>query len=279
MLMTSPMKQVKALIITGFGINCEEEMAAAYRLAGAEAAIVHINDILVDGFSIHAFDILNFPGGFSFGDDIASGKVMANKVRCKMLPSGQTFLDDIRKFLAKGKCILGVCNGFQILVKTGLLPNITGDLTQEVTLTRNGSGKFEDRWCRCKVTPNANTPFLKGLETLYLPVRHGEGQLIIKDDAVRQGILDKTLNCLSYADEQDNPTADYPANPNGSDLNCAGLADPTGQIFGLMPHPEACLSLYNRPDWARLKREQPDISEAGDGLKIFKNIVAHIRTR
>ena len=273
------MKQVKALIITGFGINCEEEMAAAYRLAGAEAAIVHANDILVDGFSIHAFDILNFPGGFSFGDDIASGKVMANKILYKTLPSGQTFIDDIRKFLADGKFVLGVCNGFQMLVKMGLLPNIGGNIAQEVTLTRNVSGKFEDRWCRCKVTPNVKTPFLTGLDTLYLPVRHGEGQLVIKDDATRQAILSKTLNCLSYADEQGNPTADYPLNPNGSELNCAGLTDSTGQVLGMMPHPEACLSLYNRPDWARLKREQPDISEDGDGLKIFKNIVTYLQTK
>ncbi len=127
--MTSPMKQVKALIITGFGINCEEEMAAAYRLAGAEAAIVHINDILVDGFSIHAFDILNFPGGFSFGDDIASGKVIAVRFATKCCHPGRHSLMISGNF-SQRKCILGVCNGFQILVKMGLLPNIAGDLTQ-----------------------------------------------------------------------------------------------------------------------------------------------------
>ncbi|MCP4395913.1 MAG: phosphoribosylformylglycinamidine synthase subunit PurQ [bacterium] len=270
------MKHVKALVITGFGINCEEEMAAAYRLAGAEASIVHLNDILVEGFSIHDFDILNFPGGFSFGDDIASGKVLANKILYKKRPSGSPFIEEVRKFLTDGKYILGVCNGFQVLVKMGLLPDIGGNVTQEVTLTGNDSGKFEDRWCYCRVSPNSRSPFLKGIELLHMPVRHGEGKLIIHDEGSRQQIIDGTLNCLTYADAEGNPTADYPANPNGSELDCAGLSDESGQILGIMPHPEAFLSLYNHPNWGQLKRQNPDISEEGDGLKIFKNIVEHI---
>lgn len=271
------MKTVKALVITGFGINCEEEMAAAYRLAGAESKIVHLNDILVEGFSIHDFDILNFPGGFSFGDDIASGKVLANKVLYKQLPSGQTFIDEVRQFLENKKYILGVCNGFQVLVKMGLLPDISGNLEQEVTLTKNDSGKFEDRWCYCKVSSQAHTPFLRGIDVIHLPVRHGEGKLIIKDDKLRQNILDNFLCCLSYSDATGNPTDEYPFNPNGSELNCAGLTDKTGQIFGMMPHPEAYLSLYNHPNWGQLKRQYPDISEEGDGLRLFKNIVTHIK--
>jgi len=270
------MKQVKALIITGFGINCEEEMAAAYRLAGAEAQIVHLNDILVEGLAIHAFDILNFPGGFSFGDDIASGKVLANKIKHKKLPSGNTFIDEIQRFLDDQKYILGVCNGFQVLVKLGLLPDIQGNQAQEVTLTRNDSGKFEDRWCYCKVSGNTQTPFLQGIDLLALPVRHGEGKLVVKDGAVRQHILDHALNCLSYADSVGNLTAEYPFNPNGSELNCAGLTDRTGQILGLMPHPEAHLSLYNHPNWGQLNRQQPNISEEGAGLRLFKNIVRHL---
>ena len=270
------MKNVHALVITGFGINCEEEMAAAYHLAGAEASIVHLNDILVEGFSIHDFDILNFPGGFSFGDDIASGKVLANKILYKKLPSGNTFSEEVRRFLQDKKYILGICNGFQVLVKMGLLPDIDGNLTQEVTLTRNDSGKFEDRWCRCRVSPDSRSPFLKGIELLHMPVRHGEGKLIIKDERIRQRILDASLNCLTYADAEGSPTADYPANPNGSELNCAGLTDESGQILGMMPHPEAFLSLYNHPNWGQLKRQDPAISEDGDGLKIFKNIVEHI---
>ena len=271
------MKQVYALIITGFGINCEEEMAAAYSLAGAQARIVHLNDILVDGFSIHDFDIVNFPGGFSFGDDIASGRVLANKVKFKKLPSGNTLLEEILRFLDQGKYIFGVCNGFQVLVKLGLLPNIGGTLEQEVTLTRNDSGKFEDRWCYCRVSSDAHTPFLQGIERVQLPVRHGEGKLIVKNDTLRQAIIDQKLNCLTYTDAQGNPTTAYPNNPNGAELNCAGLTDATGQILGIMPHPEAFLSLYNHPNWGQMRRQHPEIPDQGDGLCLFKNIVNHIR--
>jgi len=158
------MKKVKALIITGFGINCEEEMAAAYRLAGAEAEIVHLNDIFLEKKSIHDFDIMNFPGGFSFGDDLGSGKVLSNKMKFKKLKSGKLFFDDIKDFLDEGKFIFGVCNGFQFLVKMGLLPNVNSNFEQEVTLTGNNSGKFEDRWIHIKVNAYSKFPFLKGIK-------------------------------------------------------------------------------------------------------------------
>ncbi|MBN2433849.1 MAG: phosphoribosylformylglycinamidine synthase subunit PurQ [Spirochaetes bacterium] len=273
------MKKVRALVITGFGINCEEEMAAAYTLAGAEAVIVHLNDILVDGFSIHDFDVLNFPGGFSFGDDIASGRVLANKIRFKKLPSGLTFIDEIKKFIKAGKFVFGVCNGFQVLVKLGLLPDLSGEIKQEVTLTRNDSSKFEDRWCYCKRADNVKTPFLKDIDIIYLPVRHGEGKLMIADDNVQKKILDNNLAVLSYCDSTGKITDKYPLNPNGSEMSIAGLTDTTGQVFGLMPHPEAFLTLYNHPDWGRLRRENPSIPEDGEGLKIFKNIITHIASQ
>lgn len=271
------MKTVKSLIITGFGINCEEELSAAYRLAGAEAPIVHLNDILIKGFNIHDFDILNFPGGFAFGDDISSGKVLANKIKYKKLKSGNTFLDEIKRFLSAGKYVLGICNGFQVLVKLGLLPNIGGKVDQEVTLTHNNSGKYENRWVYCKVNENSHTPFLKGIEQFAVPVRHGEGKLILKNKEIESKILVQGLDCLSYCDAEGNSTDVYPMNPNGAALNCAGLTDPSGQVFGLMPHPEAYLSLYNHPDWGRMKRENPNISEDGEGLQIFRNIVQHIQ--
>lgn len=270
------MQTVQSLVITGFGINCEEELAAAYQLAGATPHIVHLNDILIKGLSIHNFDILNFPGGFSFGDDISSGKVLANKIKYKQLPSGKTLLDELQVFLANGKFIMGICNGFQVLVKLGLLPDISGTVAQEVTLTNNNSGKYEDRWCYCKVNPKSKTPFLKGLTQFAVPVRHGEGKLVIKNKAIEQQIVDKGLNCLSYCDENGNLTDEYPLNPNGAALNCAGLSNSTGQVFGLMPHPEAYLSLYNHPNWGQMKRQTPNISEDGEGLQIFKNIVSHV---
>ena len=190
------MKKVKSLVITGYGINCEEEMAAAYRLAGAEAEIVHLNDIFLGKCSIHDYDILNFPGGFSFGDDLGSGKVLSNKMKFKKLKSGKLFFDDIKDFLSEGKFILGVCNGFQFLVKMGLLPNVNNETGQEVTLTRNNSAKFEDRWVYCKLNENSKNPFLKGIDKIYLPVRHGEGKLITKNEIIKNEIIEKNLNCL-----------------------------------------------------------------------------------
>lgn len=273
------MKKVKALVVTGFGINCEEEMAAAYKLAGAETVICHLNDVFTGKISIQDFDVLNFPGGFAFGDDLGSGKVLSNKMKFKKMADGTQFMDEIKQFLSDGKFILGVCNGFQFLVKMGLLPDISGKWQQEVTLTRNNSAKFEDRWVWCKVNPNSKTPFLNGIDILPVPVRHGEGKLIIKDEETEKAIEDKGLNCLSYCDSKGNVTDEYPLNPNGADLSCAGLSNETGQVFGLMPHPEAFLSLYNHPNWGQMKRQNPNISEDGDGLKIFKNIVEYIGNR
>lgn len=267
---------VKVLVLTGFGINCEEETAAAYQLAGAEAAIIHFNQVLVNGYSIHQYDILHFPGGFSFGDDLSSGKVMANKIRYKKLPNGKTLLEEIKTFLTEGKFVMGICNGFQMLVRLGLLPNTNLAFEQQSTLTHNDSAKYEDRWVYCKVNPYSESPFLKDIDVIPLPVRHGEGKLVFGNDTMRQIVKTKALNCLSYCLEDGSPVEGYPANPNGSELDCAGLCDPTAQVFGLMPHPEAFLSLYNHPNWGQLKRKNPAISEAGAGLKIFKNIVQHI---
>ena len=267
----------KALILTGFGINCEEEMAAAYRLAGGAPTIVHLNEVLHGRVSIHDFDILNFPGGFSFGDDLGSGVVLANKLRYRQTGAdGRTLLSDIRDFVAAGKFVLGICNGFQVLVKLGLLPNLGGDFQPEVTLTHNASSRYENRWVRLAVNPLAKTPFLSGLTSFEVPVRHGEGRLVVPDAATRERITALGLNCLTYAGHDDLETGTYPLNPNGADLNCAGLTDPTGHIFGLMPHPEAYLAGCNHPDWGMRKR-RGELADEGEGLAIFRNIVRHLQ--
>jgi len=273
------MRQVRALVVAGFGINCEEETAAAYRLAGAEADIAHLNSILHGTCSIHDYDVLTLPGGFSFGDDLGAGKALANKLRYRKLPCGRLFFNEVRAFVEEGKYIFGICNGFQVLAKMGLLPNTNGDYDQEVTLTTNASGRFEDRWCHCTSISVAKTPFLKGIDVISLPVRHGEGRVVIRDKTIREEIMAQSLNCLSYCHSEGSPTATFPMNPNGSQLNCAGLCDSTGRIFGMMPHPEAYLSAYNHPDWPRMRRLRPDTSEEGEGLQIFRNIVEHIKSR
>ncbi len=268
---------VKALIVTGFGINCEVEMGAAYKNAGAETKIIHFNELIDGTYSIHDYDIFNFPGGFSFGDDIASGKVMANKIKYKKMKNGKTFLEEIDTFLKNGNFIMGVCNGFQMLVKLGLLPNLHNDFEPEASLEKNNSNKYEDRWVYCKVNSEVKTPFLKNISLLALPVRHGEGKLVIKDDETRKQILSKNLIALSYAEENGTITDAYPKNPNGAEFSAAGLTDTTGQVFGLMPHPEAFTSFYNHPNWPELKKQGKEIPREHTGQAIFDNIVKHIK--
>jgi len=269
---------VRALVVTGFGINCEEEMAAGLRLAGAEATVAHLNELFLGRVSLADFQILALPGGFSFGDDLGSGKVLANKLRFKRCASGQVLFEAVRELLRGGGHVLGVCNGFQALVKLGLLPNVTGDYQQEVTLTRNDSGRFEDRWCEVAVHPSSRSPVLEGLGRLRLPVRHGEGKLVIRDEAVRRAIVERALSCLAYCDERGEPTQRYPENPNGAELACAALTDPSGQVFGLMPHPEAALTLYNDPAWPQLRRAGAT-DEEGQGLSLLRNLVRHVAER
>jgi len=269
------MKPVRALILTGFGINCQDELAAAYRLAGAEADIVHFNELLAGIRSITGYDVINFPGGFSFGDDLGAGRALANKMRFCKLDSGRTMLDEMKDHLAAGGFVLGICNGFQILVKSGLLPNIGGNFEQEVSLIVNDSGKFEDRWCRCRVGQPVRTPFLSGLEALELPVRHKEGKLVVRDESIRAALEEQGLCAMQYADAEGGIATTYPALPNGAELSCAALSDPTGRVLGMMPHPEAYLSLYNHPDWVR--RHEAGAPEEGEGLRLFQNMVNHIR--
>jgi len=271
------MKPVRALILTGFGINCQDELAAAWHLAGAEADIVHFNELLAGSQSIEGYDVINFPGGFSFGDDLGAGRALANKMRFCKLSSGRTMLDELKDHLAGGGFVLGICNGFQILVKSGLLPNIGGTYEQEVSLIGNDSGKFEDRWCHCRVVQPVRSPFMNGLESLELPVRHKEGKLVIRDEAIRKAIVEQGLCAMQYADADGGIATTYPALPNGAELSCAALSDPSGQVLGMMPHPEAFLSLYNHPDWAR--RREAGGSEEGEGLRFFQNMVNHIRSK
>ncbi len=293
------MRTVRALVMTGFGINCQEEMAAAYRLAGAEADIVHFNELLAGKAAIRGYDVINFPGGFSFGDDLGAGKALANKMRFCKLASGRTLLDEIGDHVAAGGFVLGVCNGFQILVKSGLLPNVGGTFEQEVSLIVNDSGKFEDRWVHCRIEQPALSPFLGSTPPhdlasweakvgssppaqkptiLSLPVRHKEGKLVCRDDAIRGAILEQGLCALRYCDADGAVATEYPALPNGAEFSCAALTDPTGRVLGMMPHPEAFLAVVNHPDWAR-RREAAGGTEEGEGLRLFRNVVEHIIRR
>jgi phosphoribosylformylglycinamidine synthase len=275
-------RKVKAIVITGNGTNCETEMAHACRLAGAgQVDIVHISQLLYREKKLDDYHFLNLPGGFLDGDDLGSAKAGANRILHAAIrtdPSAipETLHDQFRRFIGAGKLILGVCNGFQLLVKLGTLPGFDGDyFRQTATLTFNDSGRFEDRWVY--LTANGASPciFTRGVKALYLPVRHGEGKFIARDRATLKRLHEGRQVVLQYSDEHcKTTTMDYPENPNGAVDAIAGICDETGRIFGLMPHPEAYLHYTNHPRWTREK-----LPEAGMGLALFENAVKFIRSR
>lgn len=245
---------VKTAVITGYGINADYELEEAFLQAGSEADRIHINDLIREKERLKLYQILAFPGGFSFGDHISSGLVFANLCRKHLL---NTFYD----FIDKGKLIIGICNGFQVLVKMGILPNAGKKWEQEVSLVHNDSGEFIDTWVRVEVNKSNTSLWTKGVQSIELPIRHGEGKFIVKNEAVLRFLTEKRCVALTYAEN----------NPNGSVHNIAGITDVSGRIFGLMPHPEAYLLPQNHPGWPRDRRNDQS------GLVFFKNAVQFVK--
>jgi len=259
---------VKVLVITGFGLNCEKETAAACRLAGATPELVHLNDLIAGKKELSEYHFLTFIGGFSFGDHLGSGTIFANRVKFKLR-------DQLEKFVADGKLVIGICNGFQTLTRLGMVPALDGDyFTQTVALAHNDIGVFRDDWCRLKAEKNSPCVFTKNIDYVRLPLRHGEGKFVA-DEAVLAEIERRNLVAVRYANADGTLATEFPANPNGSLNSIAGICDPTGRIFGLMPHPEAFLSAYNAPDWTRQKVDGTLPGE-GDGVVFFRNAVDFI---
>src|SRR4030067_62842 len=256
--------KTKVLVLTGYGINCDNETQHAFNLAGAQSERIHLTDLLNGKVKLSDFHILALPGGFSFGDDIASGKVLANMIRYNLG-------EHIQKFIEGGKLIIGICNGFQVMVKMRLLHAFGSDYSrQDVTLTYNDSGRFENRWVHMKTSKGSKCVFNKGIESIYLPVRHGEGKFVVKDPQVLERLKKNHHIVFQYVDMNRNP-AGYPHNPNGSIENIAAICDETGRIFGMMPHPEAFMHKTNHPAWTR--EELPD---EGAGMAIFRNAVEYV---
>lgn len=258
---------VKALILTGFGINCDRETQAAFIRAGAQADRVHLNDLIESPETLGEFQILAIPGGFSFGDDVASGRILANRLRFALR-------EPLERFVRDGKLAIGICNGFQVMVKMGLLPLFNGDMAQSVTLTHNDTNKFENRWVHLVAESASSCVWLDGIERIELPVRHGEGKFIPKDDETIARLTSNNQVALRYA-HSDGTLAKglFPANPNGSVDDIAGICDPTGRLFGLMPHPEAFLDGTNHPRWTR-----EELPEEGAGAAIFRSAVEFAET-
>jgi len=280
----------RVLILRSPGANCDGETQFAFQRAGAEAELVHINRLRETPKLLHDYQVLCIPGGFSYGDDIAAGKILAHQL--------MTFLaDEIRRFRDQVKLILGVCNGFQVLLKAGLLipPDEDGPLA---TLAHNRHGRFEDRWIHMTATPG-NCVWLKDIDRLHLPIAHGEGAFVCRKEWILRGLDEAGQIVLRYAEDGVRGTDDriressslipssvlrplssisfselpFPANPNGSQGNVAGVCDATGRVLGLMPHPERHVLGTQHPRWTR-----EGLKDEGDGLKLFRNAVEYFQT-
>lgn len=247
----------RTLILRTAGTNCDAETAHAFELAGATSERVHLNRILENPRVFDEYQLLAIPGGFSYGDDIAAGRIFANQIVHHLR-------DALRRFIDAGKPVIGVCNGFQVLIKTDLLPGpLTGQTGQNCTLTNNDSGRFMDRWVKLAPQPS-RCIWTEGVDPLELPIAHGEGKFVPATDAVRKALWDHQQVALTYADE----------NPNGSVDAIAGVCDSTGLVLGLMPHPERFVSGLQHPAWSRNKLDKDSLE--GSGLKLFRNAVAHV---
>jgi phosphoribosylformylglycinamidine synthase len=267
--------KIRAIVPIGHGINCEMETGEALRLAGFDQVdLVHLNSISAGEIDLSGYQIIVFPGGFLDGDDLGAAQACANRIRCSRVGRAR-LLDLVVEFVESGKLILGICNGFQLLAKLGLLPAIDGDYTRrDITVTGNDSGRFEDRWTHLLIDHDTKCVFLKGTHRLYLPVRHGEGKVIGASPGFTKMLAQNGQAPVRYSDRNGSGvTMDYPENPNGSEEAIAGVCDPTGRVFGLMPHPEGFLDPTNHPRWTR-----EDLSDQPGGMVIFRNAFEYLRS-
>ena len=259
----------RAIILRTAGTNCDYETRYALEKAGADVDLVHVNQLVKDKGLLSSYHIFVLPGGFTYGDDIAAGKVLANQLRHHLL-------DELTRFVDDGKLVIGICNGFQVLIKMGLLPGINGtqpsstnEYRQEFTLTYNDSNKFEDRWVYLKSLSDKSV-FIDKDCLLYVPIAHAEGKFVAGNGGELEALGKSGQIIFKYVDKDGN-IANYPWNPNGSVDNIAGVCDSTGRVIGMMPHPERYIEPTQHPRWTRegLKAE-------GDGIAIFRNAVNYI---
>ncbi len=260
------MATVNVLVLRTAGTNCDGETCYAFEKAGAKTRRVHVNEMIGNPKRLGEYQVLVIAGGFSYGDDIAAGKILANQLI-------HHFRQDVRAFIDAGKLVLGICNGFQVLVKAGLLPGLDNGAGEAVsldtTITNNDSGKFEDRWIYLQPGTD-KCVFLKGIERMYLPIAHGEGKVCFAREEILERVKANGQVALRYVDEHGN-FGGFPVNPNGSTDHIAGLCDPTGRVLGLMPHPERHVHPTHHPQWTR--RAALGLPGTADGLAVFVNAV------
>ncbi len=288
------MAKPRVLVVRAPGTNCDQETAFAFEQAGGSAEVAHINQLLNERDLVNQFQVLCIPGGFSYGDDLAAGRILGNQIRHHLS-------DVLFQFRDAGKLILGICNGFQVLMRSGLFLTDESNSEAVATLTLNDSGKYEDRWVRLAVD-ETQCVFFRDIQSLYLPVAHAEGKFVVRDEATfealsQQGQLFLRYDHLDYSgnqagvastvdtrvqasdggvttvatqDEKQTKMVPFPANPNGSQGNVAGVCDETGRVCGLMPHPERYIDRTQHPRWTR-----EELSAEGDGLAVFRNAISY----
>lgn len=262
----------KVLVITGYGINCEEETAEVFRITGGESVIVHINDLIDGTYNMDDFQIMALPGGFSYGDDTGSGNAMANKMK-------NNLEEKLIKFAKEDKLIIGICNGFQILTNLGLAPATENQYgKREVVLMHNRQAKYECRWVHIKNT-SKKCVWTRGIDILHVPIAHGEGNIYMENETLEK-IKNNDQIVFDYVKPDGSPAnGEFPYNPNGALKDIAGICDESGRVFGLMPHPERFNSFTNEYGWTlekeKLLREGKPLPKEGKGLKVFKNAVEY----
>ncbi|MFN7670550.1 MAG: phosphoribosylformylglycinamidine synthase subunit PurQ [Planctomycetota bacterium] len=259
------MSSPKVLVLRAPGINCERETHFACQRAGGAPEYLHIQQLLAQPEALDRYRALVVPGGFSYGDDISSGRVLAQEMKGRLG-------DRLLRFVERGGLVLGICNGFQVLVRLGLLPCTQDRLEEEVTLTHNLSNHYECRWVTLR-TQKSRCVFLPADLTLRWPAAHGEGRLVARDAAMQKLLLDEGYAVALYVDAAGKPTEQYPANPNGAPLGMAGLTNRSGRVLGVMPHPDRSFLPTHMPDWRRTQLERGSLPEDGDGMVVFREMV------
>ncbi len=248
----------KALVLRTAGTNCDRETLFALEQAGFAAERIHVNRLMANPTQLERFQFLIIAGGFSYGDDVGAGKILANQMVHRLA-------EPLNQFVAAGKLVLGICNGFQVLIKSGLLPggHVSADQAhRDATLAWNDSARFEDRWIHLRADSH-KCVFLPYAEIVALPIAHGEGKFLTSGEPILAGLRDNDQVALRYVDAAGRP-GPYPVNPNGSQDDIAGICDPTGRVLGLMPHPERFVDVTQHPEWTRghIRR--------GDGTLFFQ---------
>ncbi len=266
------MNKPKTLVLTGYGVNCDAETKFAFDYAGAEADIVHINDLIERPSVLKNYQIFVFPGGFSYGDDTGSGKALANRIK-------NNLFDEIKAFTERDTLMLGICNGFQVMACLGVVPGPGISVRPEVALMNNSSFRYQCRWVDLKAEKDCPSVFLKGIEKLHIPVAHGEGNFYADKETLEKLESAKQVS-LRYVNPDGSPAdGKFPVNPNGSVNDIASICSPDGRIMGMMPHPERGMFFSQRDDWTLLREEYRragrELPEESDGIKIFRNAVRY----